>query len=154
MLGICFPTTVNYLKALKYCFKHRCIAMAYYQGNDLKKLTGGLRARNRGKRKYELGSPPTKTTLSSSEERKVERVMGGNVKVRLRTALYVNVALADGSVKKVNILDVVETPENPQYSKFKIISKGSIVKTELGLVKITSRPGQDGVLNGVLVQKS
>jgi len=56
--------------------------------------------------------------------------------------------------KKVKVLDVVETPENPQYAKFKIISKGTVVKTELGLVKITSRPGQDGVLNGVLVEKA
>lgn len=128
--------------------------MAYYQGNDLRKPTGGLKARHRDKRKYELGSPPTKTTLSTSEERKIERVMGGNRKIRLKKALYVNVALKDGSTKKVKILDVVETPENPQYAKFKIISKGTVVKTELGLVKITSRPGQDGVLNGVLVEKA
>jgi small subunit ribosomal protein S8e len=127
--------------------------VSYYQGNDLKKPSGGLKGRHRKKRKYELGSPPTKTTLSSEEERKVERVMGGSYKVRLKAATYVNVSLPDGTTRKVKILDVVETPENPQYAKFKIISKGSIVKTELGLVKITSRPGQDGVLNGVLIQR-
>jgi small subunit ribosomal protein S8e len=127
--------------------------VSYYQGNDLKKPSGGLKGRHRKKRKCELGSPPTKTTLSSEEERKVERVMGGNYKVRLKAATYVNVSLPDGTTRKVKILDVVETPENPQYAKFKIISKGSIVKTELGLVKITSRPGQDGVLNGVLIQR-
>lgn len=127
--------------------------MSYYQGNDLKKPSGGLKGRHRKKRKYELGSPPTKTTLSSEEERKVERVMGGSYKVRLKAATYVNVSLPDGTTRKAKILDVVETPENPQYAKFKIISKGSIVKTELGLVKITSRPGQDGVLNGVLIQR-
>jgi len=33
-----------------------------------------------------------------------------------------------------------------------ILTKGAIVETELGKVKITSRPGQDGVLNGVLIQ--
>jgi small subunit ribosomal protein S8e len=127
--------------------------VSYYQGNDLKKPSGGLKGRHRKKRKYELGSPPTKTTLSSEEERKVERVMGGSYKVRLKAATYVNVSLPDGTTRKAKILDVVETPENPQYAKFKIISKGSIVKTELGLVKITSRPGQDGVLNGVLIQR-
>ncbi|MEM4718166.1 MAG: 30S ribosomal protein S8e, partial [Desulfurococcaceae archaeon] len=73
---------------------------------------------------------------------------------RLKAALYVNVALQGGQVKKAKIIDVIETPENPQNSKFKIISKGSIVKTDLGIVKITSRPGQSGVLNGVLIQKS
>jgi small subunit ribosomal protein S8e len=128
--------------------------LSYYQGNDLRKPSGGLRGRHRKvKRKYELGSPPTLTRVGSEEERKVERVRGGNVKIRLKEAVYVNVALPGGVVKKVKILDVVETPENPQHAKSKIISKGSVVKTELGLVKITSRPGQDGVLNGVLIKK-
>ncbi|MEM1639234.1 MAG: 30S ribosomal protein S8e [Desulfurococcaceae archaeon] len=127
--------------------------MAYYQGNDLRKPTGGLKTEHRKKRKYELGSPPTKTVLSNKEERKIERVRGGNVKVKLKEAVYVNVALGEGSIKKARIFDVVETPENPQNSKFKIISKGSVVKTELGLVKITSRPGQDGVLNGILIRR-
>ena len=126
--------------------------MSYYQGNDLRKSSGGLKGKHRDKRKYELGGPPTKTTMSTTERRVIERVFGGNIKVRLKKALYVNVALKDGTTKKVKILDVVETPENPQNAKFKIISKGSVVKTEIGLVKITSRPGQHGVLNGVLIQ--
>lgn len=128
--------------------------MAYYQGNDLKKPTGGLKSRHRDKRKYELGSPPTVTTLSDKEERKIERTRGGNLKIRLKNALYINVALPDGTTKKMKVIDVTETPENPQNAKFKIISRGSIVKTELGLVRVTSRPGQDGVLNGVLISKS
>lgn len=126
--------------------------MSYYQGDDLKKPSGGRKYPHRGKRKYELGSPPTKTTLAESEERELARTYGGNVKVKLKTSTYVNVAVG-GTVKRAKVLDVVETPENPQNSKFKIISRGSIVKTDLGLVKITSRPGQDGVLNGILIQQ-
>jgi len=128
--------------------------MSFYQGNDFKKPTGGLKGIYRKKRKYELGSPPTKTSLFSEEERSVERVFGRNNKVKLKKAVYINVALPDGVTKRVKVLDVVETPENPQNARFKVISKGSIVKTELGLVKVTSRPGQDGVLNGILIQKS
>ncbi|MCC5990265.1 MAG: 30S ribosomal protein S8e, partial [Thermosphaera sp.] len=79
---------------------------------------------------------------------------GGNVKVRVKKALYVNVYNPkEKACKKVKILTVVETPSNPQNARFQIISKGTIVKTELGLVRITSRPGQDGVLNGVLVER-
>lgn len=128
--------------------------MAYYQGNDLRKPSGGLKGRHRDKRKHELGRPPTNTTLSTTEDRGIVRTRGGDQKVKLVKALYVNVAFKDGTTKRVRILDVVETPENPQNSKFKIISKGSIVKTEVGLVKITSRPGQDGVLNGIIIQSS
>jgi small subunit ribosomal protein S8e len=127
--------------------------LSYYQGSDLRKPSGGFRGKHRKvKRKYELGSPPTLTKIGSEEKRKIESVYGGNIKVRLKEAVYVNVCLPDGVVKKVKVLDVVETPENPQHAKSKIISQGSVVKTELGLVKITSRPGQDGVLNGVLIK--
>ncbi|MEM4481825.1 MAG: 30S ribosomal protein S8e [Desulfurococcaceae archaeon] len=126
--------------------------MSYYQGNDLKKPSGGKKHEHRGKRKYELGSPPTKTSLAAKEERETIRAYGGNIKVRLKASSYINVAIG-GEIKRTKLLDVVETPENPQNSKFKIISRGSVVKTELGLVKITSRPGQHGVLNGILIQQ-
>jgi len=127
-------------------------AVSHYQGNDLRKPSGGLRGKHRDKRKYELGGPPTMTKLGEEEGRRVDRTYGGNFKVRLRVASYINVATKDGTVKRAKILDIVETPENPQYARFKIISKGSIVKTSIGLVKVTSRPGQDGVLNGILIE--
>ncbi|RLG88989.1 MAG: 30S ribosomal protein S8e [Thermoprotei archaeon] len=129
--------------------------MSWYQGNDLKKPTGGKKSRHRNKRKYELGRAPTMTKLSAQEARKIIRVRGGNIKVRLKKAVYVNVAIPDEKiVKKTKILEVVETAANPQLARGNYIVKGTIVRTELGLVKITSRPGQDGVLNGVLIEKA
>ncbi len=129
--------------------------MAWYQGNDLKKPSGGKKERHRKKRKHELGRPPTMTRLSNTEFRRLIRVRGGNYKIRLKKAVYVNVAVpGENIVKKLNILEVVETPSNIQYARSNIITKGAIVRTELGLVKITSRPGQDGVLNGVLIEKT
>jgi len=127
--------------------------LSYYQGNDLQKPSGGLRGRHRKvKRRRELGSPPTLTRIKSEEERRIERVYGGGFKVRLKGTIYVNVNLPEGTAKKVKILEVAETPENPQHAKSGIVCKGTLVKTELGLVKITSRPGQDGVLNGILIK--
>ncbi|MEM1634896.1 MAG: 30S ribosomal protein S8e [Thermosphaera sp.] len=128
--------------------------MSFYQGNDLRKPTGGVKGVHKGKRKYELGSPPTSTVLADKEEIKIVRTRGGSRKVRVKKALYVNVYLPEEkSCRKVKIMSVVETPSNPQNARFQIISKGTVVKTELGLVKITSRPGQDGVLNGVLLKR-
>jgi len=127
--------------------------MSYYQGNDMKKITGGLKARHRDKRKFELGAPATNTALASEEERKIVRTMGGNIKVKLTKAQYVNVFIpGEKNVRKVRVVDVEKTPSNPQLARSKIIVKGAVVKTEIGLVKITSRPGQDGVLNGILVK--
>ena len=40
---------------------------------------------------------------------------------------------------------------NPNYVRRNIITKGAIVETPEGNAKVTSRPGQDGVINGILI---
>lgn len=49
------------------------------------------------------------------------------------------------------ILGVIENHANDHFVRRNIITKGAVVETNLGQVKITSRPGQDGVVNGVLI---
>ncbi|MCG2909772.1 MAG: 30S ribosomal protein S8e [Sulfolobaceae archaeon] len=127
--------------------------MSYYQGNDLRKITGGLKGKHRDKRKFELGSPPTETKISNEHVIKKDRVMGGNTKLRVAYALYANVYDPQSKVaKKVKILNVLETPANREYAKRGIIVRGSIIQTEIGKAKVTSRPGQDGTVNAVLLQ--
>ncbi len=63
--------------------------------------------------------------------------------------MYVNVS-KEGKTEKVKIIRVIES-NNADLTRQSIITKGSIVETEKGKVKITSRPGQDGVLNGIFV---
>ena len=62
----------------------------------------------------------------------------------------INVVLKDGKMKKVAIKRVVES-YNTEYIRMNIITKGAVVETEVGKVKVTNRVGQDGVVNGVLV---
>ncbi len=127
--------------------------MPLYQGNDLRKITGGKKRRNRKPRKREIGSFPTNTALSSEEERVVTRVYGGNRKIRVKKALYANIQNPDGTSKKVKILRILETPMNPDYVRRGIIVKGAIIETEAGRAVVTSRPGQDGVINAVLIKQ-
>ena len=47
--------------------------------------------------------------------------------------------------------NVIENKANPNYVRRNIITKGAIVETSAGKAKVTSRPGQDGVINGVLI---
>lgn len=126
---------------------------AYYQGNDSKKVTGGFRARPyKVKRKALGGGPPTNTMLSSEDKRVLERVTGGNIKVRLTEAGYANVYdKSSGVSKKVKILRIIESPANSELAKKGIIVKGTIIETELGRAVVTSRPGQDGVVNAVKI---
>lgn len=128
--------------------------MGVYQGNDLRKPTGGRkRPHQKVKRKYWMGRYPTLTRLSNTEKRKKIRVRGGNYKIRLKRALYANVVdPSTNKAKKVRILRVLETPSNPHYTRMNVITKGTIIETELGKARVTSRPGQDGVINAVLIK--
>jgi small subunit ribosomal protein S8e len=82
-----------------------------------------------------------------------ERIRAGNVKLRVLDANKVNVY--DPKSKKYVIADietVVENPANAQLVRRNIITKGCIVQTNKGKARITSRPGQTGFLNGIMVQ--
>jgi len=81
------------------------------------------------------------------------RTKGANTKVRMLSAEYANVVdQSDNSVKKVKILTVKENPANPNYVQRNIINKGAKIQTEAGLARVTSRPGQDGTINAVLIE--
>jgi len=80
------------------------------------------------------------------------RVRGGNRKMRILTTNTINVFdPSTKTTKAVKVITVRENPANPNYVQRNIITKGAILETELGLVRVRSRPGQDGVLNWVRV---
>ncbi|MEC7462313.1 MAG: 30S ribosomal protein S8e, partial [Candidatus Thermoplasmatota archaeon] len=47
----------------------------------------------------------------------------------------------------------VENSADPNYVRRNILKKGAIVETSIGRVRITSRPGMDGVISGVIVEE-
>ncbi|MCS7135378.1 MAG: 30S ribosomal protein S8e [Candidatus Aenigmarchaeota archaeon] len=118
-----------------------------------KKITGGRINLNRKKKKYQRGSSPTLATIGPTKK-KVERRRGGIIKQRVVSVDYVNVINPKtNKAKKAKLIDVIEHQDNIHFTRRGIITKGCVVKTELGLVRITSRPSQDGVVNGVLIEK-
>ena len=125
----------------------------FWQGRSRRKYTGKMYRRFRKKRKYELGREPAETHIGE-DRRKNVRVRGGNFKVRLLRASTANVYIPEeGVVKKAKIESVVENPANIHFARRNIITRGAIIQTEIGLVRVTSRPGQDGVVNGILIEK-
>ncbi|RLE52221.1 MAG: 30S ribosomal protein S8e [Candidatus Methanomethylicota archaeon] len=127
--------------------------MSFYQGKDLRKPSGGRIRPHRKKRKFELGRPPTETLLGKEEIRKVERVRGGNIKIRLKLSAFANVTDPEtGKTQRVPIIRVKKNPANPDYSRRGVITKGAVIETPLGEAVITSRPGQEGIVNAVLVK--
>ena len=123
--------------------------MGIWQGRSRRKRTGGRYRPIRKKRRFEIARELQTATLGAGTV-KTYRVRGANEKLRILTATSINVF--DPATKKMQpakIVTVRENPANPNYVQRNIITKGALLETELGLVRVTSRPGQDGVLNGI-----
>ncbi|MCE4614127.1 MAG: 30S ribosomal protein S8e [Desulfurococcales archaeon] len=129
--------------------------MAVYHERDRKKPSGGKRRYNYKAKKRALSGRyfvPTILASEEKEERKKLRVRGGGFKLRLNKAVYANVIdKKAGTAFRAKVLEVSETPANREYKRRNIITKGTVIETEKGLAVVVSRPGQEGVINAVLV---
>ena len=124
-----------------------------WQGKSKKKSSGGRLYRSRGKRRFEIGRDANLAVLGPPAKHAI-RTRGANSKIFILSDQEVSVSdPRTHKAQKVRILNVVENPANPHYVRRNIITKGTMVETDLGRVRITSRPGQHGVINGVLVAK-
>ena len=125
--------------------------MALWQGKSRRKTTGGRLRLHRGKRKTEIGREKQITVIGKETKKRV-RTRGSNLKFRVLSATAVNEY--DPKTKKTvktTMKTVLENPANPNYVRRNIITKGAIIDTEKGKARITSRPGQHGTINAVLI---
>jgi small subunit ribosomal protein S8e len=126
--------------------------MAIWQGRPKRKPTGGRIRPARKKRKFEVGREKQFTRLGPRKV-KMYRTKGANTKARVLTSDLANVVdPATNTVKRVKILTVKSNPSNPNYVQRNIMTRGATVMTELGEAVITSRCGQDGVINAMLIE--
>jgi small subunit ribosomal protein S8e len=122
-----------------------------WQGESIRKVTGGRIRPAQGKKRTEIGLAPADTHIGE-DKHKIVRSYGNNSKVRALRALYANVTnKADGKTTKAKIQNVVENGANPNYVRRNLLTKGAIITTEIGRARIVSRPGQDGIINAVLI---
>ena len=120
------------------------------QGRSTRKRTGGRLKHFRNRRKSELGRHPTETQVGEPRFRTVA-VRGNDEKTR---ALATNVANVNkgGETVTTTITDVLENDANPNYVRRNIITKGAVINTDEGKARVTSRPGQTGEVNAVLLE--
>ncbi|MEK6890563.1 MAG: 30S ribosomal protein S8e [Nanoarchaeota archaeon] len=117
-----------------------------------RKITGGKYKKSRKKKKYELGRNKRIVSLKETK-RKTLRTRGGNEKVVLLGSNEINVIdPKTKKSKKVKIKNVLETPSNRFLARQNIITKGAIIETDIGKVKVTSRPSQEGSVQGILIE--
>ena len=118
-----------------------------------KKLSGGRKRAYRRKRKFEEGRFPAETILGEPKK-KIVRGRGETIKIKALSDK--NVCVTDpkgGKTEKVEITRVVKNPVNIDYDRRGVITKGAVIETSLGLARVTSRPGQDGIINAVLIRE-
>ncbi len=122
------------------------------QSKDRKKVSGGMRKFHRKKRLAQKAGIPTLTKIGKHSVR-IDAARGGTVKARVIRAEYANIYDPTAKqFKKAKIQTVFNNPANRHYTRANIMGKGSIITTEIGKARVTSRPGQDGVVNATLIE--
>jgi len=127
--------------------------MALWQGDSRRSKRGRRIRYGKGKRKSEIGREQHLTTIGKNKVKNV-RTRGRNQKIRIMTSdVAFVVDPKSGKTTKTEIISVVENQANIHYVRRNIMNKGAIIETKIGKAKITSRPGQSGNINAVLITK-
>jgi small subunit ribosomal protein S8e len=117
-----------------------------------RKYTGGRKIAMRSRRKFELDRYPNEAVIGSNLK-VIRRVRGDNRKMALKTVEFVNVSNYEKKTTRSKILRVIKNTANKDYERRGVITKGTIIETELGLARVVSRPGQVGLINAIQLKK-
>ena len=125
--------------------------MTVSQKQSHRKPTGGVRTFYRKRKKADDGRESFKPTIGKTNIKKV-RIMSGDFKLKALSFETANIFIPkDKKHKIVKIKNVVENVANINFVRRNILTKGTIIDTDIGKAKVTSRPGQEGVVNAVLL---
>ena len=116
------------------------------------KITGGRRIPLRIRRKYEIDRYPNEA-VNGAQVTITRRVRGNNNKTALKTIDFVNLATGGAKVKKAKIIKVLDNATNNDYKRRGIITKGAILETQEGQCRVISKPGQNGIVNAILLKE-
>lgn len=121
--------------------------------NKGRKISGGKYKKFR-KRKLHAFKGKTRKTKLNEKKQKIIRTRGGNKKTVLLSENFANIIDPETKkAKKAKIKNVLETPSNRFLARQNILIKSAIIETELGRAKITNRPSQEGMVQGVLIKE-
>jgi len=116
------------------------------------KITGGRRVPLRIRRKYEIDRYPNEP-INGAQVTVTRRIRGNNQKTALKSIDFVNLATGEAKVKKSKIIKVLENDTNNDYKRRGIITKGAILETADGKCRVVSKPGQNGIVNAILLKE-
>lgn len=123
----------------------------------------GDRQKNR-KKQHNLDRPPAWTTIGEPKVKEV-KVRGGGKKLRALQLNQGNFSLgSSGITRRCRIIKVLYSPDNDQYATRGVITKGCVVKIDVGgfgdaldpqqdiLARISTSPGQCGKADGYVLE--
>ncbi|QQG40326.1 MAG: 30S ribosomal protein S8e [Candidatus Aenigmatarchaeota archaeon] len=123
------------------------------RNKSMRKPTGGVLNVPRKKKKYNFASETIFTKLGPAKVKAV-RTRGGTLKFNVLSASYANVIdPKTGKSQKAEIKTVSANPADSQFVRRNIVTKNAVIVTSAGKARVTSRPGQDGVVNAVLIKE-
>ena len=125
--------------------------MAISQKRSKRKVGGSRYVDSRKKKSYELGRDPTHTKLGEIKKKTIRKMAGERKEVHLTVNTINLLDPKTNKSSKIKIDKVLENPANRHFVRRNIITKGTVVETSMGKAKITSRPGQEGSVNAVLI---
>ena len=100
---------------------------------------------------FEIGREAAHTKIGKVQLKKIRTKCAGR-KNRLTFCETANVF--DPKTRKysnMKIKTITDSPANRHFIRRNIITKGCIIETEAGKARVTSRPGQHGAVNAVLI---
>lgn len=116
--------------------------------------SGGKRKTSKDKSLVNYGGFFSRSRLEKNKDAsyKTRKTKGGSTKIAVSRAVFANIVVA-GKTKQVKIINVKNNPANRDYARENIMTKGALIETEAGMARVTSRPGQHGIINAILVKK-
>ncbi|MCL5100373.1 MAG: 30S ribosomal protein S8e [Candidatus Marsarchaeota archaeon] len=124
-----------------------------FHGKSERKIGGNgkQKKKSRDKKRHEMGGffVATRVTEAETNVSKSVRTRGAGRVNKLKYAAFANVLTKQG-YKKAKIKSILESKDNRNFARLKIMTKGSLIDTELGKAIITNRPGREGCVNAVL----
>ena len=118
-----------------------------------RKHTGGKITPCRSRKKHEIDRYPNEALVGKNISI-LRRTRGGNFKTALKSSEFANVTSPETKkTRKTIISQVIRNPANRDYERRGVLNKGAIIQTELGVARVTSRPGQHGCVNAVVISQ-
>ncbi len=111
---------------------------------------GKIKKKNRDKKRYEMGGYFANTRLGAANSINKVRGRGAAEKNKLKYAAFANLLTSKG-YKKTKIKAILESKDNRNFARLKIMTKGTVIETDDGKAVITNRPGREGSINARLL---